>query len=310
MMKQCRSFCARVVTFLLITTLVTSSVLSVLAQEAATDAPYRGFLPLVIDAGQSIGSEAEENEAVAVQPHETTKQTNSAKIDQIILRLRKAARAANANRTALANTLGTAAGITLTYQREMSDNVIVLKLPSRMNADEVQTIAKRLAQLPDVELAQPDWILQRQVTPNDPRYPNQWHYFAPVANAYGINLPAAWDITTGSSNVVVAVLDTGILSHPDLNGHTVAGYDFVTDLAMANDGDGRDANPTDPGDWCDTDPSSWHGTHVAGTIGANSNNGIGVAGVNWQAKIQPVRVLGACGGPTLILLMPFGGLPA
>ncbi len=105
---------------------------------------------------------------------------------------------------------------------------------------------------------------------------------------------------------MVAVIDTGILPHTDLAGRTVPGYDFIADTFVANDGNGRDNNPADPGDWVDIgecgatqfDASSWHGTHVAGTIGAASNNGVGVAGVNWNAKILPVRVLGKCGGYT------------
>jgi len=106
---------------------------------------------------------------------------------------------------------------------------------------------------------------------------------------------------------VVAVIDTGIRPHLDLVGRTVAGYDFISNVSIANDGDGRDADPSDPGDWvlageCGTGStvrnSSWHGTHVAGTIGALSNNGLGVTGVNWNSRILPVRVLGKCGGLT------------
>ena len=99
---------------------------------------------------------------------------------------------------------------------------------------------------------------------------------------------------------------------PNSVGRTVPGYDFISDYRDANDGDGRDSDPSDPGDWitsaesssgyfagCQVTNSTWHGTHTAGTIGAASNNGIGVAGVNWNSKILPVRVLGKCGGYTL-----------
>jgi subtilisin family serine protease len=105
----------------------------------------------------------------------------------------------------------------------------------------------------------------------------------------------------------VGVIDTGILPHADLTNRTLPGYDFISTAFVGNDGDGRDSNPVDSGDWsaygeCYTDSpasgSSWHGTHVAGTIGAASDNGYGVAGVNWTSRIVPVRVLGKCGGYT------------
>lgn len=199
--------------------------------------------------------------------------------------------------------LNTAAGVRLEYVREMSGDAHVLRLPGKLPLSEVEAIAKRLMTLNDVEYAEPDYILQHTLTPNDSYYSQQWHYF----DTYGINAPAAWDITTGSSNIVVAVIDTGILNHTDLAGRTVAGYDFISDVWTANDGDGRDSYPSDPGDWTDPNAcyvgwpgsdSSWHGTHVAGTIGAASNNSMGVAGINWVSKILPVRVLGRCGGYT------------
>lgn len=127
--------------------------------------------------------------------------------------------------------------------------------------------------------------------PNDHYFPAQWHYSL-------INLPEAWDLTTGSDSVVVAVVDTGIVStHPDLQGRLVPGYDFISDPASARDGDGRDSDPEDMGDeYNGPGRSSFHGTHVAGTIGAATNNGIGVAGVTWNTKIMPVRALGVNGG--------------
>lgn len=205
--------------------------------------------------------------------------------------------------------LSEAAGLPLAYFRAMSGDAHVLRLPSHMALADVQTLADKLSALPEVEYAEPDAIMQHTVIPNDPRYSDQWHYTAPGSGHYGINAPAAWDITTGSASVVVAVIDTGITNHVDLSGRTVAGYDFISDAWMANDGDSRDNNPSDPGDWVSAGAcgsgvpsqnqnSSWHGTHTAGTIGAASNNNLGVAGVNWHAMIQPVRVLGRCGGTT------------
>ena len=203
--------------------------------------------------------------------------------------------------------LSAAAGVPLTYVREMSGGAYVLGLPSPMPLAEVQAITDRLSALPEVQYAEPDAVMQPTLTPNDPQYGNQWHYFAPGSGHYGINAPAAWNLTTGSASIVVADIDTGITNHVDLAGRTVPGYDFVTDAWMANDGSGRDSDPSDPGDWVAANAcysgspasnSSWHGTHTAGTIGAASNNGVGVAGVNWVSKILPVRVLGKCGGYT------------
>ncbi len=112
-----------------------------------------------------------------------------------------------------------------------------------------------------------------------------------------INLPEAWDITTGSDEITVAVLDSGILSgHPDLGARLTDGYDFVSQIDNANDGDGRDPDPEDPGDDPEGESSSFHGTHVAGTVGAATNNDLGVAGVTWNTSIMPLRVLGLEGG--------------
>src|SRR5438477_12464332 len=126
-------------------------------------------------------------------------------------------------------------------------------------------------------------------TPNDTRYGEQWDL--PL-----IRCPEAWDVTTGSSSVIVAVIDTGQTDHPDLAGKQVAGYDFISDPANAADGGGRDSDPTDPGDGSGGQPSSFHGTHVSGTIGAATNNGLGVAGIAWGVSLMPLRVLGVNGG--------------
>jgi serine protease len=197
------------------------------------------------------------------------------------------------------------AGVALGYFRSMSGEAHVLRLPKRTEIKEALGICSRLAAMSEVEYAEPDYIRQPFATPNDPQYTNKWHYFAPVTNHYGVNAPAAWDLTTGSASIYAAVIDTGILNHADLSGRWTGGYDFITDSDQANDGSGRDSSPLDPGDWVsygecgtgsDASDSSWHGTHVAGTIGAASNNGAGVAGLNWVSKVVPLRVLGKCGG--------------
>ncbi|MCA8947104.1 MAG: S8 family serine peptidase, partial [Planctomycetes bacterium] len=156
---------------------------------------------------------------------------------------------------------------------------------------ELANLSAHLSMHPYITVAEPDYIRRHFLTPNDPHFAayQAWHYNA-------INLPAAWNITTGSTSVIVAVVDTGVvLSHPDLAGRLIGGYDFISNPQVALDGNGIDNNPDDPGD----NPgqgSSFHGTHVAGTIGAASNNSTGGAGVDWNCKLMPLRVLGAGGG--------------
>ena len=182
----------------------------------------------------------------------------------------------------------------------------VLKVDRRLSLAEATQLARDIAAGdPSVEYAEPDRMMHATLTPNDPDYNQQWHYFESTA---GINAPAAWDKSTGSG-VVVGVIDTGYRPHADLAANILPGYDFISDTFVANDGDGRDSDARDPGDWmnagdCGTgDPaafeaSSWHGTHTSGTIAALTNNSTGVAGIAFNAKIVPARVLGKCGGYT------------
>jgi serine protease len=249
---------------------------------------------------------------------------------RLIVKLRdpRQARAATLGAAPLAG-LSRAAGLELAHVRAMAGDAQVLRLTRAVPLAELEAIAKRLRADPAVEHAEPDYRMRPSLVPNDALYSLQWHYKSPHDEAGGANLPDAWDLTTGSPNIVVAVLDTGLLPHADIDGNildgsgrVVPGYDFISDdcttcctgnACTANDGDGRDSDPTDPGNWitagesagteaggffrgCPVSNSSWHGTHVAGTIGALSNNGAGVAGVNWSSRILPVRVLGKCGG--------------
>lgn len=142
---------------------------------------------------------------------------------------------------------------------------------------------KSMKKDPDVQFAEPNLIIEGTALPNDPRYVEQWNY--PF-----IDLPAAWDISTGSSDVIVAVIDSGALyQHPDLAANLIAGYDFISDPDNAADGDGIDPDAEDRG-------TSFHGTHVAGIIAGHSNNGLGSSGVSWYTSIMPLRVLGKSGG--------------
>jgi serine protease len=157
-------------------------------------------------------------------------------------------------------------------------------------------IIKALRKRADIRSAEPNWIRHASATPNDDYFDLQWHYDL-------IHLPEAWDNSTGSGDVVVAVIDTGILvDHPDISERlTSDGYDFISDAAiegneLPQERGGIDPNPDDPGDQA-PGGSTFHGTHVAGTIAAHTNNALGVAGVGWDAaRIMPLRAIGVGGG--------------
>jgi serine protease len=249
-----------------------------------------------------------------------------------------AERAVSARERALA--LGRAAGESARWQRVLGEAGLsgssgrrapllrpvgrdqqLLDFERALSRDEVERLRERLARRPDVDWVEPNRRERRlQVPPGDPLFagPNGQWWLQPAggsnANAAiadrlrGVaNFQTAW-LQASFAPVVVAVLDTGITAHADLVGRVLPGYDFVAAVEFANDGNGRDGDPSDPGDWvsaadtansvfssCSVGDSSWHGTIVAGMIAANVNNGIGVAGVQWGATILPVRVAGKCG---------------
>ena len=157
-----------------------------------------------------------------------------------------------------------------------SSDLAVVSVPEDMA---VREAAEELAEEPSVAFAEPNYVRQLSATiPNDPRFGDLWGLnHNPTPTNDDINAPEAWDLNTGSGDVVVAVIDSGAaLSHPDLASNLVAGFDFVQ-----NDNQPLDFNG--------------HGTHVAGTIGAQGNNGVGITGVNWDVSIMPLRAADAYG---------------
>lgn len=176
----------------------------------------------------------------------------------------------------------------LTQQRTLATEGMTFETPELQAKYETLLTIKELRKQPTIEEASPNYWLTSLRVPNDALYRYQWDYLL-------MKLPQAWDVTVGDANVLVAVVDTGVLlSHPDLQGKLVEGYDFVGDTNVSLDGDGYDSNPDDPGDQ-NRGGSTFHGTHVSGTIGALTNNAKGIAGISWLTKIMPLRVLGKGG---------------
>lgn len=236
--------------------------------------------------------------------------------DQIIVKWRKGSMALMADPAAQrASKLSGAAGVSIQHKRSSSADTEVFKLSRAMNPTEMAAVLDSLNADPAVAFAVADQRRWAQLLPTDPLVNQQWYFLSVEAAATRAEI--AWDTTTGSPATVVAVLDTGVrFEHPDLGrvesgGKLLAGYDFVADTLAANDGDGRDADATDPGDWvsatdrtqspaafgdCDLGNSSWHGTRVSSLIGALTNESQGLAGSDWNTQLLPVRVLGKCGG--------------
>jgi serine protease len=204
------------------------------------------------------------------------------------------------NWSALLPRMGQSIGMALAVERQIG-NVWVLSVSQPQTPTRLAQLAEILQQDGAVQYADPVKRAFAMAAPNDPYYSQQWSLNDPLS---GVNAEAAWASQPDSASVVVAVVDTGILPHPDLVGRVLPGFDFIADPASARDGDGRDPDPTDEGTWgsaaeCGVaEDSFFHGLFVAGQIAANTNNGTGIAGLTTGSRILPVRVLGRCGSGT------------
>lgn len=223
--------------------------------------------------------------------------------ERLIVGYKSGAAEATSNKAADADATakGKEAGERLDFQRRLGSGAALVDLGEDLTKTDVADVIAEYQADPQVAYVVPDRLNKPLATPNDSEYNKQWDLFESTA---GMNVPGAWDKVTGSG-VTVAVIDTGYVAHSDLAANIVGGYDFIADTTVANDGNGRDSNPADPGDWTtdgecgagwEAQTSSWHGTHVAGTIAAATNNSKGVAGIAYGAKVSPLRVLGKCGG--------------
>ena len=301
----------------MMTTRPTSNTLATLTLSALSALFLTGLAP------QALAGTERTPLRAATLPAESTQ---SAETARVIVRLRTGSRLASTlsagTRATVAElrqaqALGSRLGLTLQDGHSIAPDMQVMTASGMSSA----TLARRLAADSEVLSVHVDQRRRTHAAVSDPLYAGgsgfspasgQWYLRSASSTLVSaINAETAWSLTTGSAGVIVAVLDTGVRwNHPDLDGKLVGGYDFISESVIANDGDGRDSNPADPGDWisstenssdatlkgCGVSDSSWHGTQMAGLIGASTNNASGMAGLGRHVRVLPVRVLGKCGG--------------
>ncbi|MCQ9134790.1 S8 family peptidase [Streptomyces hilarionis] len=258
----------------------------------------------LLTAASTASAAARETAAQAsAVPGSQTEAAPGAPAERLIVGYKSGAAEATSNKAAEADAVakGEEAGEDVDFRRRLGTGAALVDLGDGLSRADVADVVDRYRADPQVAYVVPDRLNKPKADPNDTEYAKQWDLFESTA---GMNVPPAWATSTGAG-VTVAVIDTGYVTHSDLAANIVAGYDFIGDTTLSADGDGRDGNPADPGDYHAADAcgsgipaanSSWHGTHVAGTIAAATNNGKGVAGIAYGAKISPLRVLGTCGG--------------
>jgi serine protease len=212
-------------------------------------------------------------------------------------------------KAAVGNIAETVAGAEVTGVQAITSTTVAVTVNTELNAGQASRIQAKVEKVRGIDAAEPSLTFYPTALagPTD-----LWNIYQTGGSAYSVNADTAWATNTGTrangTPEIVGVIDTGITAHADLTGsdtsiiggNVIAGYDFISSKASARDGNGRDSNPTDVGDYYydeygDLVQSSWHGTHVAGIIAA-INNDFGVVGVAPSAKIEPVRVLGRDGG--------------
>lgn len=178
--------------------------------------------------------------------------------------------------------------------RRLAVGGVRVELPDAMsdrNEERIRAWCRELAKDDEVLWAEPDWLVKPLGLSDNAELPRQW-------NLHAVGAPDAWDTTRGAASVIVGVVDSGIVSHPDLEGRIApGGYDFISDASIAGDGDGRDTDPTDTGaQELQSGRSMWHGTHVAAIVAGGAGAASGVAGVAPDARVMVLRALGRTGG--------------
>jgi serine protease len=271
---------------------------------------------------------------LAAPPRPPAAATPAAAVERFIVRLRTTpASAAYQPAPGSVASLATRHRLVVAEARHIVSGMHLLRVTPPPGQSAAQTLA-RLRADPTIEYAEIDARRRPLAAPDDALFTEQWYLQA--AQPAAVNAAAAWALTTGSTGLVIADLDTGVrFDHPDLRGASanrlLPGYNMIANVAVSNDGDGRDSDASDPGDWvtaadaktaqfsgCTVGNSSWHGTRIAGILGAITDDQVGIAGLTWQGWIEPVRVLGKCGGYDSDILagmawaagMPVSGAPA